>query len=154
MVSGTLLDTVDFRTFPSSHKVLWFSTALKSRIISFPFSKPSSNVLCYHLYLIILVPSPPRPSLTSSPFTPHSLCSNHPVLLMVPSKCQGCTCRTQALCLLFPLPKYPSPNSCMNHSLIPRPLLRHPLHKAPFPNESAGPFFCLHGTGHQLTSES
>lgn len=44
-------------------------------------------------------PCPKSPlSLTSSPFRPHSLCPDHPVLPMVPSKCQGCTCFTRALC--------------------------------------------------------
>lgn len=96
---GTLLDTVDFRTFPSSPKVLWLSIALKSRIISFHFSKLSSNFLFYSmskpllgLYLIIFVPSSPL-------LWPHLLSLlTHWVLLTVPSKCQGFSCLTQALC--------------------------------------------------------
>lgn len=83
---ATSLDTVDFRTFPSSHQVLLFSTALKSQIISLHFSKPSSNFLFCFLLKSLLRPtmwSPPicshlPCSLTSSPFTPpHPLCSPH-----------------------------------------------------------------------------
>lgn len=51
---ATLLDAAGFRTFPSSHKVLLLSTALKSTIISLHFLKTSINFLFYSTSMSLL----------------------------------------------------------------------------------------------------